>query len=200
MDKSEEKCFSNTGSSQRTWDKELYIRYHTKGRFAFEVSAGHYAFREIQTGSIFDCIIDPVENISYSVVRNVYERSQHMEWNISAQYDISCPALQEKCPLFKNLKSYVGVMLTPTLNRVTTSTEYFKDGGTLRADDARDNWNIWTGLNHTLIYNLCDRMYISSAVRLQVDPSNLFNTAAPSSVYQRDSRLGMQIGLGYNFR
>jgi hypothetical protein len=119
---------------------------------------------------------------------------------LSAQYDLTCPALQEKCPVFRNLKSYLGVVATPTLSRNTVATRYVdgvSDGSLKQRTDSKDEWSLWTGLAHTMTYNLCEHMYISSAVRLQVRPDEFFSNASTAS---RDSRLGLQIGVGYNFR
>ncbi|HRO42742.1 MAG TPA: hypothetical protein PL009_07890 [Flavipsychrobacter sp.] len=193
MDKKEGKCFSSSGQNT-TWDKEMFVRYNTKGKFAFEAGMGHYAFSNQVTRTDYGCVYDANANIAAMYAHDVYEKSQNLEWNLSAQYDLSCPALQEKCPLMKNLKSYVGVVVSPTLSRYTT-TSYSVEGNYTNKN-SRDEWSLWTGLTHSLVYKIDSRLYLSSTMRMQIDPANFFSKQ-PAGSSVRDSRLGMQIGVGY---
>ena len=195
MDKQEGKCITNSLDGQNTtWDKEIFVRYKTKGKLVFEASMGHYAFNNTMDGSNYYCVFGKDEATILS--EKINERSQNIEWNISAQYDVSCPALQQKCPVMKNLKSYIGVLATPTLSRNTTTVYYGE--GDFSSESSRDEWTVWTGLTHTLVYTLCDHMYLTSAVRMQIDPNNFFDNSG--ILKNRDSRIGFQVGVGYNFQ
>lgn len=196
MDKTEGKCFSNAGGKNATWDKEFFVRYQTKGKFAFEAGIGHYAMGSRLTDDGYRNVLENGTATTYR--QQTEQRSQHVEWNVSAQYDMSCPALQERCPLMKKLKSYVGVVASPTWSRITTSGTGYEGIGNF--ERTRDDWRVWTGVSHTMVYSLCENMYLSSSVRMQIDPANFFNGSTASTGTGRDSRLGMQIGLGYNLR
>jgi len=193
MDKQEGKCFTNSAEGQNiTWDKELFVRYNTKGKLAFEVSIGHYAFN-----NNYKPEQDGFTIPEYRLL-NVNERSQNLELNLSAQYDVTCPVLQEKCPVMKRLKSYVGVLLTPTLSRNRLKTSYIdgvSEGSVQQSVSSKDEMALWTGLSHTMIYNLCDHMYVTTAVRLQIDPNRFFDNSG--TLRERDGRAGFQIGVGY---
>ncbi|HTM66723.1 MAG TPA: hypothetical protein VL093_10410 [Flavipsychrobacter sp.] len=193
MDQQKGKCFTNSVDGQSlTWDKEIFVRYQTKGKLAFEASMGQYAFNNIRTDA---------NNYGGYYDVHLKERSQNLEWNLTASYDVTCPEMNA-CPMMKHLKSYLGVVFTPTLTRYTTELKYreVNDVATYTsAESRRDDFSIWTGLSHTLVYELCDHMYISSALRLQVDPNRIFEKHSGVSSYP-DSRVGLQVGFGYNLR
>jgi len=197
MDKEKGKCFSReNGRKHNSWDKELFIRYNTKGKLAFEASLGHYSLHNSYTPDQLTYFAPP----EY-VVTNVNERSQSLELNLSAQYDVTCPALQQKCPAMKRLKSYAGVILTPTLSRNTIKTTYVDEVSSSdpkTSVSSKDEMTLWTGLTHTMVYSVCEHLYVSSALRLQIDPNSFFDKHE-SGTFSRDSRMGFQIGIGYNF-
>lgn len=193
-DRQESKSFDRK-DYDLSWDKEIFLRLETKGKFAFEAGMGHYSIgqrSEIRQESLGG------SNHTILVVR---DRSQHVEWNLSAQYEISCPTLQDKCPLLKKIRSYAGVIISPTLSRTTTTTYTSGNAADITAtgyeSSRRDVWNVWTGLSHTLIYEYSPKWYFTSSLRMQVEPGETFNN---TTGYHRDSRLGLQIGAGYRFR
>lgn len=195
MDKQEGKCFSSAVDGQNTtWDKQLFVRYKTRGKIVLEASMGHYAFKNRQVSTEYECIYGE-NNITAMTARNIYEESQNVEWNLSAQYDLSCPALKEKCPLMKHLKSYMGVELTPTWSRTTTK---IGSDESLLSSETNNEWSLWAGLSHTLIYDISDRVYITSALRFQIDPNKFIDKSGV--IRNADSRLGFQMGLGYNLQ
>lgn len=190
-----DKCFTSSGGHNITWDKEIFIRAvsPSNSKLVFEASMGHYALKNTYSGS-------DISTSEPSQILKIQERSQNLEWNLSAQYNLTCPMMQDKCPMMKKLKSYIGVVLTPTLSRSTTNTDYVDnviDNTIKTSTTSRDEFSLWAGVTHTLVYNLCDHMYITSAARLQVDPNRLFDQSATERT--RVSRMGVQIGVGYNF-
>ena len=194
MDKGKGSCIGKSLDGQNlTWDKELFARYKTSGKLVFETSLGHYVFRNSSTPPAGDYTAPGYTNTG------LRERSQNIEWNISAQYDVSCPAMKS-CPLLKKLTSYLGVVATPTYSSTKTELSYTKlsDGTTTTTQATNNEFTIWTGLSHTLVYDLCDHLYITSAARIQIDPNRFFekNSGVSSTP---DSRVGVQIGVGYNF-
>jgi len=188
----EGKCFGNSAHNA-TWDKELFVRYQTKGKLAFEAGMGHYAATASYAQP--EGPYPAVGEIPYYIAA---EKSQNIEWNLSAQYDLTCPALAAKCPLMKRMKSYAGVILSPTLSRNTTERKPVDNYNLQSRETTVDDWALWTGLSHTMIYNLNEQLYVTSSVRLQVDPNKFFDDAG--ALKSRDRRMGLQIGFGYNLR
>jgi len=191
MDKGNGTCFSNSMDGQdKTWDKQIFVRYKTAGKLAFESSIGHYSFSNYHAMETNDGGQD-------QYFSGLTERSQNIEWNISAQYELSCPGMTA-CPALSKLKSYVGVVATPTFSRTRTDLELTRmsDGITNSIVEKSNEFTIWTGLSHTLLYSIKDKFYLTSAVQLQIDPNRFFekNSGVVSSP---DSRFGLQIGVGY---
>ena len=191
-------CFSNSiDGKNMSWDKEIFVRMvsPSNSKLVFEASMGHYALKNTYNGNDLNTFAPQQPQI----VR-IKERSQNLEWNLSAQYNLTCPMMQDKCPLMKKIKNYVGVVLTPTLSRNVTETDYVNNvtESTIKTSTtSRDEFSLWAGVTHTIVYNLCDHMYITSAARLQVDPNKLFDKSG--SERSRAGRMGVQIGVGYNF-
>lgn len=178
-----------------SWDKELFVRFETKGKFAFEAGMGHYSI-----GQRTQVRQESIDGNKHTMLE-VRNRSQHVEWNLSAQYEISCPTLQDKCPLLKKIRSYAGVTISPTLSRMTTTTYTSGNSSDITytgyESSRGDVWSVWTGLSHTLRYEYSPQLYFTSSLRMQVEPGETFNN---TTGYHRDSRLGLQIGAGYRFR
>ena len=195
MDKGNGSCFSNSLEGQnKTWDKELFARYTTSGKLAFETSVGHYAFRNHSTPPAGDYTAPGYNNTGLK------QSSENIEWNISAQYDVSCPSMKS-CPMLSKLKSYIGVVATPTYSSSRTELQYVRLSDGLRTTTvATDNeFAIWTGISHTLIYEVTSNLYLTSSARMQIDPNRFFekNSGVGSNP---DSRVGVQLGVGYNFQ
>jgi hypothetical protein len=72
------------------------------------------------------------------------------------------------------------------------------DGVRTSTSTSNNEFAIWTGVSHTLIYELTSNLYLSSSARLQIDPNRFFekNSGVGSNP---DSRVGVQVGVGYNF-
>lgn len=193
MDKDNSCGIKRMDNGNLTWDKEFFIRYQASEKVVLEAGMGHYAYKATYR--------EPENFIPAHAEGSFYissERSQNLEWNLSAQYDMTCAGLQAACPLLKRIKSYAGVVLTPTLSRNTITEARVGDAEGYTRESSRDQWSLWTGLTHTLTYELCNQLYLSSAVRLQIDPNRFFDASA--QLPDRNTRLGLQLGVGYNIR
>jgi hypothetical protein len=177
-----------------TWDKELFIRATTKKRFAFEVSLGHYAVNDTRLLMPFECVWEGNYEPATGMAE---ERTQNLELNVTAQYDITYNAVQSRSVL-RRLKSYIGLTLTPTYSFTKTELTYTSlvSGAVTSYNGTARKLELWTGLNHTLVYNLSDAVYLTSVVSYKVEPWSFF-----SSTYwleKTNNRLGLQLGLGCN--
>lgn len=191
MDKGSGTCFTNSLDGQdKTWDKQIFVRYRTAGKLAFESSIGHYAFSNHYA-------LEGNDGSQGQYFSGIIERSHNIEWNLSAQYELSCPGMTA-CPTLRKVKSYVGVVATPTLSRTRTHLELTRisDGITNSIVEKTNEFTIWTGLSHTLLYSINDQFYLTSAVQLQIDPNRFFEKNS-GVVRTADSRFGLQLGVGY---
>lgn len=176
-----------------SWNNEGYIRYETKGRFAFEVRAGHYNFKDASEYKPGILEFLPSELSYPEPIIAVNVRTDNYYMALSTQYDITCPAMKEHCPIMKNIKSFVGVdiagMYINELNNI-------EDGGT--GDVLRQvnnpRCNMQFGISHTLQYQLTEQLNINSSVRMMVSPYDFaeFNT-------NKSSQMNFMLGAGYNF-
>lgn len=187
-----EKAGKKNKTGVYTWNNELFARY-TKGKLAFETSFGYYHVGERYTDVNIVNIDDPDYNVT-----GIKEHSNNIEWNMSAQYDLSCEGMQ-RCPALRKIKSYVGVLVSPTWYQTTTRTQYVRvdDATVYNTTSSRREFAIWTGITHTLIYTISDAFYLSSSARLQIDPNRLLDHSGISNY--PNSRFGLLIGAGYNF-
>jgi hypothetical protein len=201
MDKQDGTCFTNSVDGQNTtWDKEVFLRANTKGKFAFEASLGHYAFDNSSRLATSDFFPHPGWYPQDYQPISLRERSQNVEMNLSLQYDMTCAGMQS-CPILSKLKSYVGVVVTPTVSYTKTEITSRRNGDAMMytSTATESSLAVWTGLSYTLIYNLCEHMYLTSAVRYQIEPNKIFSDS-PGAGSNPDNRLGLQVGLGYNLK
>jgi hypothetical protein len=101
----------------------------------------------------------------------------------------------------KNIKSYVGIVVTPTVSFTKTqiTSRRASDATTSTYTTTESNLAVWTGLSHTLTYNLTEQLYLTSVARYQIEPNNIF-AGSSGAASTPDNRLGLQVGLGYNLR
>lgn len=186
--------FSNSSSNGSTWDKEIFIRMKYSRNVALEASLGHYSYQ----GRYQSAGLPEVQLPDYQY-QGVSERSQNVELNLSLQYRLSCPALEAKCPLMKKLDSYLGLVLTPTFSRTSLDNRYVNESNAASyvSSSVESEFSLWTGVSHTLIYQVSPQFYLSSSARFQVDPNSIFDQT--SAFKARNGRIGLQVGIGYVF-
>jgi len=182
-------------NSQGSWDQQIFYRYETGGKWAFETSVTHYTLN--YTDGFNDA--PDVINSGYHNT-GLHEKSQNMEWTVSMQYDISCPAMK-KCPVLRKLKSFAGVLLSPTWSKTTTELTYQKisDLSKLATQRTEYEMNLWAGVSHTLTYEVNTHFIVSSQVSFQLQPDRFFDKH-PGVSSAPDTRMSWELGLGYHIR
>ena len=179
---------ANKGNTP-VWDKQIYARYQTKGRFAFEAGFGHYKMNQKSFGNdIITGCFTPYIPLNYT------ETHDFLEYNLSAQYDISCPAIP--C-----LKSYIGVMLSPTMrySNVTYTSKHMETGELETYSSNHQSLNIYTGLSHYMEYCISKHLNINSQASFRIDPSTFFSQQFSPAYYEPNTRFSWQLGMGYEF-
>lgn len=179
-----------------TWDKEVFARYETKGRFAFELGANHYSYSETVRPYYEWCLTEYFPSGNEIIAA----KNQYNIINIGAsvQYDVSCKALQEKCPLFKRMRNYIGVNAGTQYGNVnTTSTNRrYSDGNITESKNSISYFNhINIGLSHTLTYTF-NKLYFTSVAGLNTNTQEAFSNFAPIPS-SRNSSLSLRLGFGY---
>jgi len=181
------------GIMTKSWDKEFFTRYTTKGRFAFEAGVNTYGYiydpNDFYTLTFCGTVGDATtRRINTSTEYNMYDVS------ISAQYDISCNKMKAKCPMLNKLNSYIGVNIGNTFARTNTLSTYESvASGATSSDVSRSgfNSNPFIGLSHTLTYSF-SKLYLVSTTSFTFRNHEF-------SGYFPNSSFSCRIGAGYNF-
>lgn len=180
-----------------TWDKQAFVRYQSKKRFALEVGAEHY--RYTHTANVRDIYEFYPETAGEQEIRTV--TSSNMIFYISAQYDIMCRRAQNSCPLLKNMRSYIGIVLAPTsiTDRNSAELRNVNTGKVSNYSYTNQSVAIAGGLNHTLTYRFSDHLSLSSVLSYRVDLPAAFSSYEifPNNAFE--NHIGYQIGAGYTF-
>ena len=191
----------SNGTIDNAWDKELFLRYQTKSRLAFEAGATHYNYRRAGIWHSSGCIVD-YEPLYFDAPTHenllTLTNVNMIDLSLGVQYDISCKALQEKCPIMKQLRSYVGASVIGKYANVNTQmTDRRLSDGSIRETTYRDNSlnDIHLGINHTLNYTI-SKLYITSVVGYSVS-STIFQGSFTDRSVPVGSRLSFRIGVGY---
>ena len=181
------------GVKHNYWEKQLFLRYETSGRLAFEINSTQYRYSYHEEPIIWDCTFVPPthETVDIEVTH------RNIDFGLSAQYDLSCPFLQERCPLMKNFKNYIGLTAKSGLNeRTDIYTSRALSDGNITEDRTQHRYvdGIHLGINHTTKYTF-GRFYLTSTATVTVNPWDL-GSFAPAA-YNENSRLSLRIGAGY---
>lgn len=133
-----------SGFIDKTLDKELFMRYETKGRLAFEVGAIHY-----NTSSTHALL-------RYYEVEHFTPGAPPLTHGLENQYYYS----NTDFSLYANIKS-------------TYTEERLSDGAiSTRVNTYNKFGNFQLGLSHTLIYDISS-IFITSTVSYLIQPGNL---------------------------
>ncbi|MCB9044811.1 MAG: hypothetical protein H6550_01605 [Chitinophagales bacterium] len=186
-----------SGVLDKSLDKELFLRYQSKGRLAFEVSCIQYNGTHTTPAQIFDCRWGETEPPT-STDGGSNALSNYVDLNLSAQYDISCPYIQEHCPVMKHLRSFIGINIGARYQS-STNKHYvisLSDGSISQEITRYKEINTpQAGLTHTLTYSF-GKFYASSVASFYIRPWDMSAMYMNSSIYP-DSKLSLRLGLGY---
>ena len=173
------------------WSNEVYFRRKTKSRIAFEAGLNYASLgrKDVPVNEVWY-----FEAPAFNPTR-IQQRTQYLAANLGLQFDVTCPAMQA-CPLLSRFKSYIGVNVSPTLTSRQVETQGTRsiDGAFLMYQDNFNDFSIWTGISHTMVYNFCCRYYVSSTARFQLDPFNYFSGLPDNGATKMAS---LQVGVGY---
>jgi|GEM_PF-1667081 len=191
------------GDMKSTWDKEFFVRYETKGRLAFEAGATQYSYQRAGIWHNSGCIVD-YEPLYFEAPtsRNLLTVTDAniIDFSLGVQYDISCPAMKEKCPFMSNLHSFIGANVIGKYAGIETRqvNKRISDGSVYENNYTdRSLYDIQLGLSHTLTYDI-KRVYVTSIVGYAVSISTgIFYGNWGGNNWPVDSRFSTRIGLGY---
>lgn len=180
------------GTMTKSWDKELFLRYETKGRIALETGVNNYSYTYDPTDfyTIGFCATgDGVTNIlSTSTNYKFYDVS------LGVQLDVTCKKIKAACPALSNMKSYIGLSLGNSF--VKTSTVQAREQittGEVKKQTINSSYyhNPFLGLKHIVIYSF-SRLYLISIASYEYHGYQLFNKMPNSS-------FSVRAGIGYKF-
>lgn len=190
-----DKKLHNVHGQNMSWDKGIFLRYDAKSRFSMGFGITHNSFKNdyleyYNRPDVFDA--------PYYTKADFYDNNFEMEFTV--QLDVTCNKLKA-CPLLKNIESYVGLSITPVINYGKSEIIYqslYAMQPTSRKNQGFGLYYIYTGLNHTIKYNLDKNIYVTSTASLAIDPFSIFSEYV-TDPFWRMGRVGLQIGAGYNF-
>lgn len=192
---------TKTSNLRPTWDKQLFARYETKKRFAFELSGTQYKYNQAGTWT-YGCFSE-YNRLYFDSPNKVNLLTEYnynvLDINFDAQYDISSVALANKCPILKNFKSYLGVRVTGTIvkQNVTYTDQRLTDGQITESEYYNTNFADFSlGLNHSINYYF-KHIYLTSTVNYQLSISGFKGYVDPT--WHTNNRASMLIGVGYRF-
>lgn len=189
------------GIIDKHWEKELFLRYETKKRLALEINGTQYNDAEAGIWHSTGCIVDyePILTFESPTRENLltYTSYNMLDMSLGVQYDISCSYLQEKCPMMKNFRSFIGVAAVGTYGKVTTrSTDRSLSDGDITTTERTGSglYNLHIGVNHTLTYSF-GRLYVTSVAAYLVSPFS--ETYTSHNQLTPNSKLSFRAGIGY---
>jgi len=190
-----------SGTIDKTWQKEVFTRYETKKRLAFELSGTQYNDAEAGIWHSSGCIVDyePLLTFEAPTQENIltYTSYSMVDVSMGVQYDLSCPFLQEKCPFMKNFRSFLGVAFIGTFGNVTTysTNRRLSDGDvTTTEQNQRGLYNLNIGINHTTTYSF-GKVFVTSMVGYMASPFTDYSISTDQPI--ENSKLSLRMGIGY---
>ena len=184
------------GVKQRYWNKQVFGRYETKKRLVFELSATQYNYDYNQTPRQFEYYMPPTHEIL-----NVYTRHNVLDIGLSAQYDVTCSVLKEKCPLFKNFKNYIGVNMNFLMNNAKHEilNRSLSDGMLTKRNEQSNGSDVYLGLSHTATYSF-NKIFIISSASFMIDPwGDIGSRYLDGMPAHSNARLSLTADVGYKF-
>lgn len=184
-------------SNQFTWDQEVYIRMQTNKKLAIEARFMHYALKDHYSRTVnTGVLMFPAETqFTYYDVKTSANRYVA---SISIQYDITCPFKKEHCPVFKNIRNYIGIDIAGAYSRETTTLKNTDLTSQFYIPTGKDNYfNMQYGLSHTIIYQVSKTFNINMSIRGMLQPGEFdsYNTSTGIG----NSHITAIWGAGYTF-
>ena len=176
--------FSNEVQGQTLWEKEVFLRYETKGHLAFELGVN-----QVETdykGVVYGlCGTGLPANYSYISDRSIIEKYYGI--NLRVQYGLSCPHVPR-------LRNYPGIAISPTIRVMedeaslrNVSTAGVSDGGKITT--TTNDLKMQLGFEDVIRYQLSKHVDIHSLIT--------YKYIVGGNVLQR--AFAFQAGLAYRF-
>ncbi|MBS1782097.1 MAG: hypothetical protein JSS78_03435 [Bacteroidetes bacterium] len=195
MEHQRENCQTNAINGQHiTWDKAFFVNYKSKKHWLFELSGEQYAFNQGNIKETYGCDYNAVYNTYALWVNRTHETSQNYTINLSIQYQVSCPKIESKCKLMARLHNYVGITISPTFSK--NITKYGVEES-VQTKSIQHETTFWSGIQHSLRFDLNKRIYLNSYVLGQINPMDFFSDY---SILQNKRNVRMNVGLGIGYR
>lgn len=174
---------------QRTsFDQELFYRSPQAGNIVFEAGLGFSKPGLVrQPGAAVDDA--PTQSAEKAQQFELYSLNAHV------QLDVTCDYLKSS-PIFKNMRSYIGLLISPTL---TVQKEYPEYHGiqpsVMPTPERTRDVALWTGFTQSFTYDFSRRLYLMSLVQYRFNVNRLMDKHST----EPGQRIGLQIGIGYRF-
>ncbi len=186
------------------WVNQLSLRHETKKKWAFELGLEHNytAFRHTPSDNYkvyFESSFAPpaYEELSRRVQMN------RIAVNMVAQYDITCPALQNKCSMFKRFKNYMGIQISPSRIFFTEDSKLLHTSDNKTISESRYRYSIYDlyfGINNTMKYSITPKLHVIANISVLMGTgmfdSKSYYKSLPM-VYRANTLVNKTIGINY---
>lgn len=185
-----------------SWVNQLSIRYETKKKLAFELGFEHNytAFNHTPNDNhrvYFESSFAPpsIQELSRKVQMN------RLALNLVAQYDITCPALQQKCPLLKRFKNYIGIQISPSRTLYTEDSRLLdlRDNRTITDNRYRYSfYDISIGFSNTMKYSVSTKLDVVANISILMGTGGFGSAYSDASwTYRANTLVNKTIGVNY---
>ncbi len=125
-----------------TWDKQVFIRRSTKGKWSWEAGIKHYKTKDIITTANLE------EPPRQTVTDN------NLQADITVQYDVTYPLTGYFLPVLRHMRTYLGLSIIPVMQFTENKTTGQKD----------NSFMLMSGLTYTHTIPLGKRFLFSSVL------------------------------------
>jgi hypothetical protein len=175
------------GNSGFNWEKSVYGRYESKGRFAAELGISYNHFNYTYAIPQWTEFAPPInELLSHRSTSDVFTA------NAMAQIRVTKNA--------SKLTSYFGAGISygRHFERHNFILQNVKTGEVFKDAPISNNALVACGINNYTSYAISQHLNIHSVISFDIDPFSALSSFAPATQYV-DSRLAWSIGCGYTF-
>lgn len=168
-----------------TLDHEVFYQSRQSGRLRLQTGVAYG--RAITARRTTPPLGDPPSSTT-----NPADRTEYFTMNTALQLDVTGKQLRHS-PIFKNLKSYISLLVSPTL-QIDRPAPDNDVSHIATAQPVPSSCMIWyAGLGQSFSCDVSRRIFIISLAHYRFDPARLFEKNRSSL----NNQIGLQVGVGY---
>ena len=177
---------------------EVFVRFNSKKRWAFEASFNRSTYRPPDFSAQYYELGQPYDTASSKF------KADYNELTVSGFYELMCPRLS-RSSFFRRMHNYVGLSIG-VVSMNYKSANYYEGGwgcfggGRIAAgyaDYEGRETKAWTGINHSLSFDLGKKVKLVSSSYFRFRPDIMLSNFGFWSPYTQAAQFGVQLGAAY---